>query len=331
MGKPRAQVPGSEVSVRVACLGETMLMLAPPRYALIEESDLFRAYIGGSEANVAIGLERLGIHASWIGKLPDNALGRKISNGIQHYGVDTSACIWVPGARLGIFFVEWGAQPRPLRTIYDRANSAMASLLADDLDWTYLARCEWLHLSGITPALSDACRRSVPKIVRRAREQGLKVSFDLNYRSLLWSADDARAAYEEILPYVNLVVGTEEDAALVLGQDAPRETLATRLFERYHPDVVVLTCGGDGSIACNGEGLLHAGGFSRIQIVNRLGAGDAFDAGLLYGYLTSGLEMGLRIGNAMAALKMTLEQNMPLVEPDDVARLLEGQNLDLVR
>jgi len=319
-----------ENAARVVCLGETMLMFAPPRYELIEHCDHFTAYSGGSESNVAIGLQRLGIHAGWIGKLPDNALGRKVVNGIRAHGVDTSACVWTAEGRVGTFFVEWGAHPRLLKTIYDRACSAAATLTAEELDWDYIAQAEWLHLSGITPALSQTCRQSVIRIAARARERGCKVSFDINYRSLLWSPDEARGAFREILPYVNLLIATEEDARLLLGQTRGREALLERLLELYAPDAVVITCGADGSVACDGAGMYRSDGY-QVQIVNRLGAGDAFDAGLLYGYLTSGLQAGLDYGSAMAALKLTIPQNVPLIDLPDVKRLLSGCDLHVSR
>jgi len=318
------------VDVRVVCLGETMLMLAPRRYELIEHCNQFTAYSGGSESNVAIGLERLGMHAGWIGKLPDNALGRKIVNGIRAHGVDTSACVWTKHGRVGIFFVEWGAHPRPLKTIYDRAGSAATTLTVDDLDWDYLGRAEWLHLTGITPALSESSRKSTVQIVIRAQERGCRVSFDVNYRSLLWSPDEARAACREILPHVNMLMATEADAIMLLGQELEREELMKHLFDTCNPDAVVVTCGADGSMAYDGYNAYRSRGYS-VHVVNRLGAGDAFDAGLLYGYLTSDLEAGLEIGSAMAALKMTIPQNTPLIECEDVERLLSGKDLDVVR
>ncbi|MBN1873545.1 MAG: sugar kinase [Anaerolineae bacterium] len=315
---------------RVIALGETMLMLAPPGHELLEHSREFITYIGGSEANVAVGLERLGIHAGWIGKLPRNALGRKVVNGIRAYGVDTSGVVWSDTGRVGTFYVEWGADPRPIRTIYDRAYSAATTLTVDELDWTYIAQAEWLHLTGITPALSATCRQSTMDIVRQARALGIHVSFDLNYRSLLWTPDEARAAWVEIVPYVNLLIAAETDAALLLDASLPRETLATRLFNTYHPDAVVLTCGSNGSIAYNGV-QTYCEPSHMFHIVNRLGAGDAFDAGLLYGLLTADLQTGLAYGNAMAALKMTIPQNLPLIEKTDVLRLLSGDTPYLMR
>ncbi len=305
-------------------------MFAPPGHALIEESSQFTAYIGGSEANVAVGLERLGVHTGWVGKLPRNALGRKVVNGIRAYGVDTSAVIWAAEGRVGTFYVEWGAPPRPTKTIYDRAHSAATTLTADDLDWGKVAQADWLHLTGITPALSPTCRESVPEIVRRARTLGVRVSFDLNYRALLWSPEEARDAWQAILPHVTLIIAAEADAALLMDAQFSRETLVQHIFDIYQPEVVALTCGGDEGIAYDGEHLYRVPTYP-LQVVNRIGAGDAFDAGLLYGILTADLQTGLKYGNAMAALKMTIPQNLPLIEREDVIRLITGDNAYLVR
>ena len=307
-----------------------MLMFSPPGHELLEHCDQFTAYIGGSEANVAVGLERLGVHAGWIGKLPRNALGRKVVNGIRAYGVDTSAVVWADEGRVGTFYVEWGASPRPTKTIYDRAGSATTTLTVDDLDWEIITQTEWLHLTGITPALSATCRESTPEIVQRAREVGVKVSFDLNYRSLLWSANAAREAWAEILPYVNLIIAAETDAALLLDDAYSREVLARHIFSEYQPDAVVLTCGDDGSMAYDGQRVYTAATYPP-EVVNRVGAGDAFDAGLLYGLITADLPTGLAYGNAMAVLKMTIPQNLPLIDRKDVARLLSGDSMRLVR
>jgi 2-dehydro-3-deoxygluconokinase len=157
---------------QVVALGETMLMFAPPPHEIIETCDTFRSYIGGSEANVAIGLQRLGIHTAWIGKLPDNPLGRKICNSIRALGVDVSGIVWSEKGRVGTFFVEWGAQPRPIKTIYDRDNSAATTLKARDLNWELIQNAAWLHMTGISPALSTICRMSTIEIVKRAHELG---------------------------------------------------------------------------------------------------------------------------------------------------------------
>lgn len=317
-------------AVKIVCLGETMLMFAPPPYELMEYSLCFNVLNGGSESNVAIGLERLGIHAGWIGKLPKNSLGRKVVNEIRSFGVDTSAVIWTDRGRVGTFFVEWGAHPRPLRTIYDRANSAATTMVVDDLDWDYIARAQWLHLTGITPALSETCRVNMPRIAARARSLGVRVSFDANYRSLLWTVEESRAACEEILPSVDLLIATEPDVVMLLGCKLERRDALRRLFSSHPLAAVVMTLGGEGSMAYDGTSFYTSPGYEP-KTVNRLGAGDAFDAGLLFGYLQSGLQAGLDYGGAMAALKMTIPQNIPPINKDDVEHLLAGRDIGVVR
>jgi len=317
-------------SLEVVALGETMIMFGPPGHELLEHSETFRALIGGAEANVAVGLERLGIHVGWIGKLPRNALGRWVVNGTRRYGVDTSAVVWSDEGRVGTFFVEFGAQPRPTKTIYDRAGSAATTLTADELDWNYIAQARWLHMTGIMPALSPTCRASTPEIVRRARARGVKVSFDLNYRSKLWPPQEARTAWDEILPHVALIITTEPDAALLLDSALDREAALRAIFDRYRPDAVAMTCGGQGSAAYDGKEVIQSPSW-KLELVNRLGAGDAFAAGLLYGLIKADLRAGLAYGNAMSALKFTVPQNLPLIDIEDVEHLLAGQDLRLVR
>lgn len=324
------QPGGGDGGVRVVCVGETMLMLAPPPHELLEYCDHLVVYNGGAESNVAIGLERLGVHAGWIGKVPRSALGRKVVNGIRSFGVDTSAVVWTEGGRVGLFFVEWGAPPRPLSTIYDRCGSAAAELTADDLDWDYVGRADWLVLTGITPALSPTCREATVEMARRARERGVRVALDVNYRALLWTRDIAAEAIRSILPYVNLLVATEPDMRLVADGPPTREEVLAEAVGRYGLDAATMTLGSEGALAHDGREYSRAPGH-RVRTVNRLGAGDAFLAGLLYGYLRAGLPMGLRYGLAMSALKMTIPQNVPLVNAEDVHRLADGEDIEQVR
>jgi len=315
---------------RVVCIGETMLMFAPPPNQTIEYALEFTALNGGAESNVAIGLERLGVHAAWIGKLPSNALGRKIVNEIRSFGVDTSGVVWSETGRVGTFFFEWGAAPRPMRTIYDRANTAASTLCADELDWELIAQAEWVHLTGITPALSETCRRCTRDVAERARSLGVCVCFDMNYRSLLWSPDEARRSCEEILPHVNLLVATEQDMRMLHGDGGDKQEMLAAMAERYALDAAVLTLGQEGSIAYERGWFCASPGYD-VHTVNRLGAGDAFVAGLLFGVMHAGLQAGLDYGGAMAALKMTIPQNIPIVNREDVERLLAGRDVDLVR
>lgn len=316
--------------VRAVCLGETMVMFGPPPHELIEYCDHFVALLGGAEANVAIGLERLGMHAGWVGKLPQNALGRKLVNETRSFGVDTSAVVWSDTGRVGTFFVEWGAAPRPLVTIYDRAGSAATTLRGDELDWDYVLHAEWVVLTGITPALSDTCRATTLEVARRAQDAGVRVAFDVNYRSLLWPPDAAREAYRELLPHVDLLVATEPDVEIVLGKRMERQDAMRALADCCGAQAIAMTLGAEGALGYDREAHYRAQGYD-VRCVNRLGAGDAFVAGMIYGYTHRGMQEGLAYGMAMAALKMTIPQNIPLINRIDVERLVSGRNSDVIR
>lgn len=322
---------GREPRIRVIALGETMLMFAPPQNERIEYSLQFNCLHGGAESNVAIGLERLGMHAGWIGKLPYNALGRKIVNELRSFGVDTRGVVWTETGRVGTFFFEWAQEPRPLKTIYDRANSAATTMVADDLDWDYVRGVDWLQLTGITPALGAITRESTVEIARRAREMDIKVLFDINYRGLLWTREEASGVCARILRHSNVVVGSEPDVTMVLGGPLDRREALRRLVEHHGCEIAVMTLGAEGCLGYDGT-RYYAVPAHEVDIYNRLGRGDAFDAGLLYGLIEhQDLETGLHYGCAMAALKMTVPQNIPLVDKEDVERLVAGRNIDMVR
>jgi len=307
-----------------------MLMLAPPRHELIEYCNHFIAYCGGSESNTAIGLERLGIHTGWIGKLPRNALGYKIFNEIRSQGVDTNGVIFTDKHRAGIFFFEWGTHPRPHKTIYDRSNSAASTLTYADIDWEYLSHTKWLHFTGITPALSKNCRNSVIKIIENAHSKGIRISFDLNYRRLLWDEVTARITFLKMLPYINILIATQKDIELILNKQMEAKDALKLLFEKNPCESIVMTLGKNGSIAFDGNKFFTSPGYD-LEPVSRLGAGDAFDAGFLYGYITHSIQTGLDYGMAMAALKMTIPQNIPLINRIDVQNLMSGKNIGLLR
>jgi 2-dehydro-3-deoxygluconokinase len=307
-----------------------MVMFAPPRHQLIEQSTRFTSYLGGAESNVAIGLERLGMHSGWIGKLTNNALGRKLANEMRAQGVDTSGIVWTDKGRVGTFFFEFAAPPRPQVTVYDRAGSAATTLVTDELPWNYINRAEWVHLTGITPALSETCRRTAGEIAERVKRAGLKLCLDVNYRELMWNRKDARIAIRELLPHVDLLVATKADAQMLAGGEHDDREMLRMLMKEHHHSAVVITCGEKGCIAYNGDSYLSAPGYEAV-VVNRLGAGDAFTAGLLYGIIRGGLSDGVRYGCAMAALKLAIPENTPLVDKADVDRLVAGQSVELVR
>jgi len=310
-------------------IGETMLMFAPPPFHRIEYANVFMAMIGGAEANVAIGLQRLGMESGWISKLVDNPLGRKILNTIRGYGVDVSRVVLTKKGRIGIFFVEFGAEPRPLKTIYDREGSAITTLEPSEIDWEYVGRAKLLHQTGITPALSSCCRNLTLKAAEKAKEMGLKNSFDINYRSLLWKPDEARRTLSIILSNVDILISTLKDANMMLEDELSPEEAAAKMRKEYGCEVVVITLGAEGSIARSNR--TYRGRAYHSTEVNRLGAGDAFAAGFLYGYLKKGVQAGLEYGGAMAALKFTVPVNVPVLDKEEIHDLLKGVKEGVIR
>jgi 2-dehydro-3-deoxygluconokinase len=268
----------------VICIGETMLMLAPPQYELLEEASSYRVMVGGAESNVAIGLQRLGVRSGWIGKLPDNPLGHRVAASIKAQGVDTTNIIWDGDRRLGLFFFQWGSEPRDHVTIYDREHSAASAISSNEINWDYVLNSKWLHITGITPALSEECYQFTKDLVDRAGQSKVKISFDINYRSQLWDRITAVKVFEEILPKVDLIIGTNEDIRMLLGGNYSTEEALTLCYQKYHPQVLAITCGAEGACAFDGKEAIQSGGHD-VHMINRLGAGDAFAAGLLSGLL----------------------------------------------
>ena len=198
--------------------GEAMVRLTPPNCQRLEQARSLDVYVGGGELNVAVGAARLGLGTSWVSRLSDNQLGRMIANRAREQGVDTGHVLWTRDDRAGLYFAELGAAPRASSVLYDRANSAIAGVAPGMVDWKRAFKgTRWFHTSGITPALSDSAAATVSEALGAAKSAGLTVSYDLNFRSKLWSADKARAVQEPLMQHVDILIVTEEDARVVFG------------------------------------------------------------------------------------------------------------------
>lgn len=292
----------------VVTFGETMLRLSAPGFSRLEEATSLDVRIGGSESNTAVALARLGMRVAWWSKLPANPLGRRIENEIRRWGVDTQSVLWdeTPGARAGLYFLDFGLPPRPTDVYYDRAASAASKITALEVEASPIAATRLLHLTGITPALSPYALKAVSHALELAGQAGAQVSFDVNYRSKLWSPAAARQAIEPLLAQVDLLLCPLSDATLLFGMTGTGQSVAKEFRDRYDVGCVVITMGGDGAVACDDSGDWAASPYPLTQVVDRVGAGDAFNAGVLMGYLQNDLALGLQYGTAMAALKHTI-------------------------
>lgn len=308
--------------IDVLTLGETMVRLVPKGFTRLEEAQELECRIGGSESNVAVALMRLGLQSAWISKLPTNPLGVMIERRIRSFGVDTSRVVWEEDGRAGVYFIEPGAAPRPARVLYDRANSAASRLAPTEIDWAALDAARHLHLTGITPALSDSCRATVARALTEARARGCTTSFDVNYRARLWDTEAARQALEPLLAGVDLLITPLADAQLLWDLPADGKAVAAALRERFGARVVVVTMGGEGALCHDGQ--LRSVASFPVREIDRVGAGDAFDAGLLYGFLRGDLDLGMAYGMAMAALKHTIPGDEFVATREEVEALLAG-------
>ncbi len=330
--------------MRAVCFGEIMMRLNPAGYKRFRQVDAFCASYAGGEANVAVSLANYGVDAAYVTKVPAHEIGTCAVETLRRYGVDTG---WIlrGGPRLGIYFVEKGASQRPSKVIYDRANSSIALAEPGEFDWPEILKgADWFHFTGITPALSENMVKACMDAVKEAKKQNITVSCDLNYRNKLWSKERAGEVMGELMPYVDVCIANEEDAADVFGiraagtdvssgklNKAGYEDVAKQLMDRFSLQKVAITLRTSISASVNNwAGMLYDGTahFSReysIQIVDRVGGGDSFGGGLIYS-LMNGYEAQDAIEFAVAAscLKHTIENDMNLVTVDEVKSLAGG-------
>ncbi|MDD5646240.1 MAG: sugar kinase, partial [Candidatus Bipolaricaulis sp.] len=305
-----------------------------------EQTTSLDVRVGGAELNVAVTAQRLGLQAAYVTRLTANPLGRMIANKAREHGVDTSHIVWTNDDRVGLYFTEFGASPRPNTVLYDRRDAAIARVEPGMIDWRAVfaeARC--FHTSGITPALSPSAAATTREAVKAAKEAGLKVSIDLNYRARLWSQDQARSAMTEIMDRTDVLITTEEDTERVFGiTGKDYEEVARALAKRFDLEAVAITLRATPSVWRNTWGAIaYAGGemhrspILEVELVDRVGAGDSFAGGFLFGYLKGGAGMGVRYGVAVSALKQTNPGDLCWATPDEVERTLSDGSLRIVR
>lgn len=316
-----------EVRYDLLTLGETLMRLSPPGAQRLDQTRTFEVGIGGSELNVACLLARLGRRVAWVSRLPEGPLGRAVDGEARRHGVDTRWVRWIARARLGLMFYEPGPEPRTSLVIYDRKHSAASELGFEDAPWDALIEASaWLHLSGITPALGDSCRALVLHLAATAAAAGKPVSYDLNYRATLTTPAEARAVLEAAAPHLHLLALAERDARHVLGFAEAGERLAEAVAARYGVKLVALT---RPPAAEPGTMLFTAGEFRyapryAVDIIDRIGAGDSFVAGVIHGLLDGDPDLAIRLGAFAAAMALATPGDVNFLGPEDIARLHSG-------
>ncbi len=307
--------------------GENMIRLSTRNYERLEQAQTLDIKHGGTESNVAVGLARMGFKTAWVSRLANNALGHKIASELTTWGVETSHVVWADEGRIGVFFLEVGAPPRASSILYDRRHSTMSQMRVEDFPWSALTEARWLHLTGITAALSESCYELVETAMARAHDAGLTVSFDVNYRAKLWSPEQARQAITPLCREADMLFVTQADAARVLDVErADADDTLRELASHFARQVVVMTLSAEGAMAIHKESdeICRAPSVAVMHTVDRVGAGDAFAAGFITGYLEDSIANGLNFGTAMAALKLTIHGDQPLVTRAEVEALVAG-------
>ncbi len=324
----------------VVTLGETMIRLSPPSFQRLEQTTTLEVRVGGAELNVAVDAARLGLRTAWLSKLPDNPLGRMVANKAREHGVDVSRVIWTKGERMGLYFVEFGAQPRASSVLYDRADSAISQMQSDDFDWAAIfCEARVFHVSGITPALSPSCAEATLAAARAARNAGCTVSVDVNYRAKLWSEEEAGRVMTALMDSADILITTEEDTKRVyqIEADDYRE-VARELQRRFDLKVVAITLRDTVSVLRNqwsafalaGDKFYEAPTYE-VEVVDRLGAGDSFTAGFLWGYLQDDIAKGVAYGTAFSALKHSVPGDFHWGTLAEVEALVKGGGLRIQR
>lgn len=313
----------------VITFGETMIRFSPVDGEMLEQADYLRADAAGTESNMAAALARMGADVAWVSVLPDHPAGRWIASRLALHGVETSHVAWQGDpddtvrrpSRPGVFFLEPGSPPRGSRVVYDRAGSAATGMTPAVVERALRSGARIVHTSGITASLSTECRETVARVLGNRAEGGYRTSFDVNYRAKLWSPEEARTVLESLLEQVDILVSTSDDAALIFGlAGTPKETVEA-LHGRFGNEILVLTLSEGGAVGWSAEtGFLYTKPYV-VEPVDRLGAGDAFDAGLLYGLLREDLSAGLSYGTALSALCLSERGDMTWSTLEEVKRM----------
>lgn len=335
----------------IVCFGEAMVRLAPPHFQRIEQCRTFDVEVGGAELNTAAGLVRLGRETTWVSALPDNALGRLVANRVREAGVNTDHVAFTEDGRCGLYFLEFGASPRASSILYDRKGASIAQAKPGakgsfwggkkpgTFDWAHIFdEAEWFHVTGITAAVIED-REVLTEALSAARHAKVPVSVDLNYRSKLWPADEAGKVMAGVVKGAELLIAGEADAENLFGVKGENFTeVAHKLTERFGVKHVAGTKRATPLVWRNSfgavgyaDGELHETPTYEVEIVDRLGAGDAMASGIIHGLLDGDFLKGLQYGAAMGAIKHTIPGDLPWIDKSEVEATMTGQGLRIKR
>lgn len=324
-----------EAEFDLISFGEVMLRLSPPDKDKISQSEVFEKNCGGSEFNVASGAANLGIRSAIVTKLPKNKIGHFIARRIRYGSVSDDYVVWDSSdtKRLGIYFYESGVYPRKSAVVYDRAASSVCSLKLDEIPDEICQKTRIFHISSISLALSETLRQTAIELIKRMKSYGVAISFDVNYRATLWSEDEARELIKTILPLVDILFVSEETSRRMMQKEGSLDEIMKSYADEYgcrivattRREVVSPTKHNFGSRVYFDGKFYEEPHYKNIEVIDRVGSGDAYVAGLLYGILSGiSIEDSMSIGNALSAIKNTVSGDMSISSIDEVMSVIDS-------
>ena len=324
-------------SFDVLTFGEIMLRLSPPRNERLSVGETFEKCAGGAELNVSSGISLLGLRTGIISKLPQNEIGTFVKNQIRFCGVSDDYLVYDTSedARLGIYFYEYGVHPRKPCVIYDRRHSSFGSIQLSEIPEEVYHSARLFHTTGISLALSEKSRVVTVEMIKRFREGGAVISFDVNYRANLWSEEEARTAIQEILPYTDILFVSEETSRRMFRKTGGLEEIMKSYCREYGVSIVATTERTvlsprnhtfDSRIYdAEEDRFFHEPPYENIEVVDRIGSGDAYVAGVLFGLLKYGdCRKALEFGNASSAVKNTVPGDLPVSDFREIQRIISA-------
>jgi len=319
----------------VVTFGETMIRLSPPDHLRLEQTVSLNLSAGGAELNVAAGVARLGHTSAYVSRLPSTPLGRLVVNKAREFGVDVSHILWAGDERIGLYFVEFGARPRPTRVYYDRKESSFAHIQPGMVNWDEVFRgVRLFHVGGITPALSASAFETQKEAMLAARKAGCLISYDVNYRAALWGLEEARKAQLPLMEHVDILITSLPDQPNItellsgLPGDNPAG-VARQVAEMFGFKAVLVTIRKSLSAQSASltslafaENKVYTDHTYEVETIDALGGGDACVAGFLTGYLEGDIQAGVQLGNAFSALQQTSPTDLPWPTRTEVEALI---------
>ncbi len=320
--------------------GQLLLRLSPPNNERLVRGDTFVKQVGGAELNVAVGVALLGLHTGIISKLPSHDMGSYMKSKIRSYGVSDDFFIYdqSPNARVGIYYYENGAYPRKPKVIYDRTNSSFYSLTIDDIPDEVYTSTRCFHTSGITMALSKQARETTIEMIKRFKQAGTLVSFDVNFRGNLWTGEEAKECIEQILPYVDIFFCSEDTARLTFLKTGTAREMMKSFTEDYPISIVAATqrtvhspkrhTFGSVMYDAKKDEYYEEEPYRDIDVVDRIGSGDAYISGALYGLLANDFDCAkaIRYGNATSSVKNTIPGDLPSSNLEEIETIIKAHN-----